>query len=288
MFSFKSILDVERHSLFFINLILVFIVMITFFYSLPMTYFFYTTMIVTLVGSYIYFKRSKQLSKALILTNMFFIFYFLSVPISFFIFDLLDFQSYYVILLYNLIVAFIFLIFSGNHNCFQGNIQNFSWFIFIMTILLGLAFGALFVFLNEPASGLVLDVVSDNVANSIVAIASIAFLVALTEQFIFSAFFYNIYKVFISRDLALFYSAILFVLFHSLTLNNISYFYSGIDSFFASLFIAMYYVALFFFMFVALYLYRFKTKKYDGIFLYPLTLHFFADFVLFMHYYLFI
>ena len=56
----------------------------------------------------------------LILTNMFILFYFLFPEVSFFLTSLFGKQSYLLIILYNVFIAYLFLAMSGYKNLFLG------------------------------------------------------------------------------------------------------------------------------------------------------------------------
>ena len=289
MLNLKKIpISFEKNSVFLVNLFLVFFFMFSLMNGNSASFFFYLNVILTIILSYIFFNKSKLISKYLILTNMFLLFYFLSPQVTLFLFDLFQVNSYFILVMYNLFLASIFIFFSGNHKTFFGRIKDVSPSILLSTVLVGFFFGILFVFIQEPVSGSILNVFTGSLFVSVISITLMAFLIAFSEQLIFSGFFYNIYSKTASKDLAVIYSASLFVIFHFLRLSTIGVYYFDKYGPMSEFFILMYYMFLFSFMFSALYLYRFKSKGMEGNFVYPVTLHFVADIVLFFSYFFFI
>lgn len=285
MFKYEPSVSFDKKLVFYLNFLLVIIVMYSFLLKISLKYFFYFNIILTLVFSYVFFRKSRELSKILIVSNLFIFFYFLSPQVSEFLFDLLGRSSQFLVLFYNFIIAYIFLVFSGLHKHFLGNLRMFSWRIFFIVMLVGFFFSLLFVFANEPVSILLQDVSGPDMLMSLIAIASIAFLVGLNEQMIFSGLFFNMYKKLSSPFHATIYTSILFVAFHFIRFDFLYDFYSQYSSFLSPIYIAVYYILLFLFMMSALYFYSLDTKKYKGNFFYPFILHVSTDFFLFAFYY---
>jgi len=285
----KNIFDFEKKLVFLVNFFLILIIICFFLFNLEMKYFFYFNIILTFILSYIFFQRSRKLSKTLILTNLFIFFYFLYPSISQFLYELLGVESYVFIIFYNIFISYIFLVFSGNHKNFFGDIKKTNFKFLFIIIVVGLSLGLFFYFLKEPIPSIFLDVMINNSNTDIILFLLFnSFIVALSEQMIFSGFLFNTYKKLTTKYEAIFHTSIIFVLFHLLRINIlINYYFKEFKEMFI-LYLVSYYFLLFLFMFLALYLYSLKTKKYEGNFTYPLFLHFAADFSLFFFYYFFI
>lgn len=286
MFKLASIFDLEKNSLYMMNMLLVLLVMITTFYNISFKFFFYFTVFATFFLSYFYFKKSKDLTKFFILSNLFILFYFLSQGVSYFLFDLFNMRSYMLIFLYNITIVFIFLIFSGLIKNYLEGIKNIKISLLLIVFLFGFIFGFLFFLIKEPVIGSFLDVSSTSLLYSISLLAFNSFMIGFIEQSTFGGFFYNMYKKFFSKSKSMHYTAILFALFH---LANIVFLiehyksYLGIN--FSFLGILAYGFLLYIFMYFAIYLYTLKGKKYTGCIVYSIILHFCADFSLFLLYY---
>ncbi len=211
---------------------------------------------------------------------MFIFFYFIYPNIASFLYDFLGEDSYLFILLYNTILAYIFLVFSGYHKQFLKNIRKINLKISGIVTLVGLTFGVLFYLVKEPVPIQILF----NPHSSYYFLKTIGFtlVLALSEQIIFSGFLYNVYKNLTTKKQAIYQVSIIFVLFHLLRFENLVKAY--IENFEATflLLILVYYILLFIFMITAIYFYDFKGKKYSGNFLYPVMLHFITDFTLFI------
>ncbi|MFW5705037.1 MAG: type II CAAX prenyl endopeptidase Rce1 family protein [Nanoarchaeota archaeon] len=279
-----EIIEEEKKAVFFVNVVLILYVIISIFFSISLKYFFYINLILTLILSYIYFKTSKKVSKALILTNMFILFFFLSPVFFSFLHDLFGSKSYIIILLYNIFIASIFLFFSGFfHELFTG-IKNFKFKLLLLVALIGFGTGFLFWLIKEPVPEVILNVGSGSIIFSTLSVALGSLIVALSEQIIFVGFLYNSYKRLVSKKTAFYQVSTIFVLFHFLRIESLLAFYKLNFGMFHIIFIVLYYLFLFFFMKIALYLYTFKGKKYSGNFVYPVVLHAMADFTLFFLY----
>jgi len=226
------------------------------------------------------------LSKELILTNMFILAYFLSTGIILFLFELFQTQNFLYILFYNILLVIIFLNFADIFKKTMGELKKFKFSLFFVMIIVGLVFGILFMLTNEPVSGSILDVYSDSLFMSILKLLAVALFIGVSEQLIFSGFFYNMYSKITTPETAAIYSAFLFALFHFTNVLLLFGFYLRSDIFSAYLFSAIYFVLLFIFMLTAIYFYRIDSKKYKGNILYPIMLHFATDFFLFLFYYL--
>lgn len=273
-------LELEKKSVFFINSSLIILMVIFFLYQIPTVYFFYLNIFLTFVLSYIFFKKSKKLSKYLIITNMFIFFYFLYPNVATYLYELFGEESYSFILLYNILISYIFLLFSGHHKDFLKNIKNFNIKIFGIIILIGYVLGLFFYFVKEPVPIQILF--NPVMPNYFIKTTIFTLVLALSEQIIFSGFLYNMYKQLTTKREAIYQVSTVFVLFHLLRFENlITAYIKNFETTFLLL-IAAYYILLFFFMVIALYFYDFKSKKNSGNFIYPLTLHFITDLTLFI------
>ena len=215
---------------------------------------------------------------------MFIFFYFLYPDIAWFFTEVFDSSSYVFIVFYNILIAFVFLSLSGHKEELLGNFKKFKAKIFVSVLLLGAAFGLIFTLIKEPIPALFTDVINSADASLLGFILFSSFLVAFSEQIIFSGFLFNIYSKLTSRKDAIYQTSIIFVLFHLLRFEIlVKHYYINFTELFL-LYLFLYYVMLFVFMVTALYLYSFKSKKYSGNFFYPVALHFAADFSLFVFY----
>lgn len=285
MFDFKRIIDIERRAVFLINFFFVLLVIFSLLYNISLKYFFYFNILFTFIVSYFFFKRSKELAKALIITNLFIFFYFLYPSISWFLSEIFLAQGYIFIIAYNVLIAYIFLSLSGNRDKLLGSIKKFRLGIFFSIILLGLVFGLLFAIIKEPIPTLFTEVAHNGTLSLLGFLLFSSFTVAFSEQMIFSGFLFNTYKKLSPTKFDAYYQvALIFVLFHLLRFEIlVKHYFTNFNEFYL-LFITGYYVLLFVFMVTALYLYSFKSKKYEGNFIYPVMLHFMADFGLFLFY----
>lgn len=284
MFEFKNLLHFEKRSVFLINFFFVLLVIFFLLYEIPLRYFFYFNILFTFILSYFYFKKSRKLARSLIVTNMFIYFYFLYPSIAWFLHELLGVQGYVFIIFYNVLVAYIFLQFSGNSNFLLGNIKKFNFKILLLILMIGVVFGLLFTLIKEPVPSLFTQYSSNNLLGFIGFLAFSSFLVAFSEQMIFSGFLFNTYRQLSSKYDAFYQTSLIFVLFHLLRFELLVKHYFTNFSDLYLLFISAYYVLLFLFMITALYFYSFKSKNYEGNFIYPIALHFAADFGLFFFY----
>ncbi len=278
MFSVSSRLCMERRSVFLINFFLIFIILFFFLYDISVMYLFYFILIFTSVLSYLYFRKSKSLARALITTNLFIFFYFLYPFIALFMHEIFESFWYIFIIFYHILIGYLFLVLSGNSKNLLGNIEKFSSKVFLLVLLCGIVFGFLFFLVGEPISQEILK--GEGMNSQVISFIILSsFLVAFSEQMIFSGFLFNTYKGLSPRYHAFYQTAIIFVLFHSLRFEVLfeAYFKSFGELFL--LYIFLYYVLLFFFMISALYFYSFKHKEVEGNFIYPLCLHFLTDFV---------
>ncbi|MFW6285691.1 MAG: hypothetical protein ACOC16_00810 [Nanoarchaeota archaeon] len=273
--NFNLSLHLEKKLIFYINSILILLMIILFLFNIEIKYFFYINVLLTLVLSFIFFQKSKRVSKYLILTNLFIFFYFLYPIIAEYLYNLLGNESYIFILFYNVLIAYLFLTFSGMHKTFLGDIKKTNLKVILLTILIGSVLGFFFFLVREPVPNTLLS-------SSFDVLIFYTLLLALSEQIIFSGFLYNIYKKLNNQHEAYFQVATIFVLFHLLRFENliITYF-RNFDVLYLYL-ITMYYILLFIFMITALYLYNFKYKHYRGNFVYPVLLHFVTDLILFL------
>lgn len=285
MYNVKSIFLLEKKLVFLINFFLVLLMIMTFLFDIDVSYFFYFNILITIVIGYIYFKKSKKLSKTLILTNLFIFFYFLYPTVASYLTKLLGSQSYLFILFYTILLSYIFLFLSNRHRDFLGNLSKWNFKIAGISFLVGISFGFLFYLIHEPVPTLFVNFVENGtIVEFFKFIILSSFIIALAEQMIFSGFLFNSYKELTSKWDAFFQVGIIFVCFHLLRFEVLVKHYFTNFSDFYLFFITAYYVLLFLFMVSALYLYSFKTKKYEGNFTYPVLLHFGADFGLFFFY----
>jgi membrane protease YdiL (CAAX protease family) len=284
MLNLEPSLQFEKRSVFYINFFLIILVILSLLYNISLKYFFYFNIFTTLLISYFYFKKSRELAKYLIVTNMFIFFYFLYPDIAWFFTEIFNSSSYVFIVFYNILIAFIFLSLSGHKEDLLGNFSKFKSKIFASILLLGTAFGLIFTIIKEPIPSLFTDVINSADSSIIGFIIFSSFLVAFSEQIIFSGFLFNIYSKLTSKKDAIYQASIIFVLFHLLRFEIlVKHYFVNFNELFLIYLIA-YYVMLFIFMVTALYLYSFKSKKYQGNFFYPVALHFAADFSLFLFY----
>lgn len=254
-------------------------------FDISLKYFFYFDIILTFFLSYFFFKHSKKLAKMLIITNLFIFFYFLYPTISSFLSELLGAQSYIYIIFYNILIAYLFLFFSGYHKNFVGDFKKISFPLLGIVVLSGLAFGLFFEIIKEPIPSIFTNFPNTSSFDIIKFLFFSSFLVAFSEQMIFSGFLFNVYKNLSSKHDAFYQTAIIFVMFHLLRFEIlVKYYYTYFNSYYI-LYLGLYYILLFTFMLTALYFYSFKKGKYEGNFMYAVILHFMADFGLFAFYY---
>ena len=284
MFRFNSELCMEKRSVFLINFFLILFILFFFLYDISVMYFFYFILVFTSVLSYLYFRKSKSLARSLITTNLFIFFYFLYPFIALFVYEVFGKLWYVFIFFYHILIAYLFLVLSGNSNKLLGNTEKFSLRIFMLVLLCGVVFGFLFFLVGKPISHEILNGASANIEVLGFIVLS-SFLVAFSEQIIFSGFFFNTYKGLSSKYHAFYQTAMIFILFHFLRFEVLfEAYYKSFNELFLS-YIILYYVFLFFFMILALYFYSFRHEKLDGNFIYPLSFHFLTDFVLLFFYF---
>lgn len=275
-----NVIDLEKRSLFYINSALIVLMIFFIFYEIPTRYFFYLLITITFILSYVFFKHSKKLSKYLIITNMFIFFYFLYPIIGEFLYELLGEESYTFILFYNILIAYIFLLFSGHHKNLLKRIKEFKLSIFLIIILIGIIYGIFFYLVKEPVP--IQSLFNPYLPGFFTKAAIFTLILAISEQAIFSGFLFNVYKQLTTTKESYFQVSTIFVLFHLLRFENliVSYIHNFETTYL--LIIIAYYIFLFLFMLTALHLYNFKSKKYSGNFIYPVILHFTTDFTLFI------
>lgn len=282
----KNVFFLEKKSVFLINFFLIILVILSFLFNVSLKYFFYFNVIFTFFVSYFFFKHSRKLAKMLIVTNMFIFFYFLYPIVSSFLSELFGAESYIFIIFYNILIAYLFLFFSGYTQGFVGNIKKLNVVILGIVILLGLSFGLFFTLIREPIPTIFTTFTNENNFEIVKFLFFSSFLVAFSEQMIFSGFLFNVYKNLTSKHDAFYQTAIIFVMFHLLRFEIlVKHYFVNFNEMYIFYIIA-YYFLLFAFMLTALYLYSFKTEKYEGNFFYAVTLHFMADFGLFIFYYM--
>ena len=201
------------------------------------------------------------------------------------LYELLGIESYIFIIFYNILISYLFLFFSGAHKTFFGNIKKTNIKLLLIISIIGIIFGFLFFSIKEPVPSLFYKVVSQiSLSGVILFLLFNSFIVALSEQMIFSGFLFNSYKNLTSKYDAIFQTSIIFVLFHLLRFELlVNYYFKNFNETFL-FYLISYYLLLFGFMVLALYLYSLKSKKYEGNFIYPLIIHFITDFSLFFLY----
>lgn len=284
MLNLSPSIKFEKRSVFYINFILVITVILSLLYNIELKYYFYFNILITFIVSYFYFKRSKELAKYLIITNLFFFFYFIYPTIAWFFTQLFNSSSYVFIVFYNILIAFVFLSLSGHKEDLLGNFKKFNIKLFLAILLLGTVFGLLFTIIKEPIPSIFTNIINNSESSLIGFLIFSSFLVAFSEQMIFSGFLYNIYRKLSTRKDAIYQCSIMFLLFHLLRFEILTkhYFVNFREMYLV--YLIAYYLFLFLFMLTAIYLYSFKSKKYQGNFFYPVALHFAADFSLFLFY----
>ncbi len=274
-----NIFSLEKKSVFLINSSLIILMIFFLYFNIPVKYFFYINMTSTITISYFFFKRSRLLSKSLILTNMFIFFYFLYPYIADFLFFLFESQSYLYILFYNILIAFIFLEFSSNRDEFLKNIKSVNLKLILCVFILGLFFGTLFYISKEPVP---ISLFNPKSSDYFVKIIIFTLILSISEQMIFSGFLFNTYKKLNTSSIAMTQTTIFFVMFHLLRFENlIISFIRYSDSFFLFNMI-FYYILLGLFMITAIYLYNLNSSKYKGNIIYPIILHFITDLTIFV------
>jgi len=285
MLNIKTI-DLEKKSVFFINSLFVVLITIFFFLDINLSYFFYILIGTTFILSYLFFKRSKNVSKYLILTNIFIFFYFLYPKVAEFLYLMFGTESYLFVLFYNILVAYIFLAFSGFHKTFLNNIRKFNIKIAGLVVIIGILFGILFYFIKEPIPLGLFNPLAPDFYSKVIFFT---LMLGISEQIIFSGFLFNIYSKLTHKKEAMFQVAILFFLFHILRFEQlINTYIENFGSWFIFAIIG-YYVLIVLFMLTCLYLYSFTASKkhklvWHGNFVYPVILHFVTDLVLFLIY----
>jgi hypothetical protein len=260
-------------------------VTVSFIIDLSLSYFFYVNVIGTIILSYIFFKRSKILSKALILTNMFILFYFLYPNIESFLYELMGTRSFFYILFYNIFIATVFIFFSGLHKTFLGDYKKLNVKILSFAIFISFFIGFAFFLIKEPVPPNFVNF-SEPIFIALRGIIFSSFVVALSEQMIFLGFLYNTYTKLSSKKDSIYQVAVIFVMFHMLRFENLIAFYKANFGDLFMIFIILYYLFLFLFIMISIHFYTLKGKKYTGNFIYPLAIHMVADFTLFFMYYL--
>lgn len=282
----KRVFFLEKKSVFLINFILIIFVIMSFIFDISLKYFFYFNVIFTFFASYFFFKHSRKLAKMLIVTNMFIFFYFLYPNVSSFLSEIFGAEGYIFIIFYNIVIAYLFLFFSGYTEGFAKNLRNTNFLILAIVALIGLSFGLFFTLIREPIPTIFTSFGDNNTFEIVKFLLFSSFLVAFSEQMIFSGFLFNVYRNLTSKHDAFYQTAIIFVMFHLLRFEVlVKHYFINFNEMYIFYIIA-YYFLLFSFMLTALYLYSFKTEKYEGNFFYPVVLHFSADFGLFIFYFI--
>ncbi|MCA9487275.1 hypothetical protein H6501_03910 [Candidatus Woesearchaeota archaeon] len=282
--SLKELSVPQKKIVFALNLFLVVYVIISFFFNFSLASFFYINILVTLLVSYIIFKTSKELSRLVIITNLFILFYFFYPQLSSLFFLFFNNKNEFFILFYVSLLGFVFLLFSGYHKELFKNFTKVSPSVVGITALLGLCFGVLFYVIKEPIPSIFSSTMTTNIPQFTLFLAVSAFFVALSEQLVFTGFLFSVYRKLTQELDAYLQTAVMFVLFHLLRFKLLVVHYYKIFATSYLYYISAYYLLLFIFLLVAIYLRTFTSKKYNGLFTYTILFHFFTDFSLLLLY----
>ncbi|MFT4244214.1 MAG: type II CAAX prenyl endopeptidase Rce1 family protein [Candidatus Woesearchaeota archaeon] len=235
-------------------------------------------MIVTIFLSYYFFNKNRVFSKGIIITNLFVFFYFLYPFIGEFISLTTPQISTYVLILYTLLLAYLFLEFLGKKQEVLMTFKNSKVSILLILIPLSIITGFLFFIIGEPIPKESL-LFGDSLFSVLFLTFILALLIGISEQLLFSGFVYNTYKTMTSNIDAQIQTSILFVAFHMIRIQVL------IESFviyyleFAYFYLILYFIALFIFMNICIKLYE-GTKKIKGSLLYSIIFHTLTDFTL--------
>jgi len=259
---YSRILSIEKKGLFYINFLLIVFVIISFTLKIPLKYFFYFDIILTLIISYLYFLKSKKLSKILIITDIYIFFIFLLPFIEGFLFQLFYFSSYYIRVFYNLFVTYLFINFSNTEKR-VFRVDKLSWkktfYIFIFSIFMGF----LFFLVKEPAPPILYEFVKHNTLDNLSSLVLNSFLVALSEELMMIGIFYLSYKQLTNSLNAKFQAALIFVMFHIIRFSNIVKFYFINFRSYYLVYSIVYYFLLFIFMVFALHFFENKNLSFN-------------------------
>ncbi len=281
----KNLFDFEKKSIFLINLFIVILMILTFYFDLPTQYFFYTNLLLTIFLSYLFFKRSRKLAKTLITTNLFLFFYFLYPYVAEFFFEIVGNQSYLFILFYTILVSYAFLVFSGHQKDFIGKVEKLKPSLLLIIFGIGIIFGLFFYLVKEPVPTFFAEFLShQDLLELVIFLVFTSLVIAISEQMIFAGVLFNSYKELTTLQDAFYQTSIIFVMFHIIRFEVLVNVYHATFPHFYILFISAYYILLFLFMLTGLYFYSINSKKYSGNIFYPIILHFAADFGLFLFY----
>lgn len=277
MYSMKYLLNdilLER-GVFIVNFFFVISMIISFYFNYSSKYTFYTLIFTTLLLSYVMFKKHRKFSKGIILTNLFVYFYFLYPYVGNFTYELFSEASNYILILYTLFLAYLFLEFLGKRLEVLSSIFNTKFQYLALSLLFAFLFGILFYFVGEPVP-FSLFTQSSSLSILIVQILLFSFLVGISEQLLFTGFLYNTYSSMTRPIDAQIQTSLLFVAFHMLRIEVIteSFLVQFIEL--AYVYIFLYFLALFVFMNVSILLFR-GFKKIKGSFTYSVIFHTIVD-----------
>ncbi len=283
---FKTLIySIKNQNIFLINFFLMILLILVFFFNFPIKYFFYIDITITFIISYFFFKKSKELSKSLIVTNLFIFFLFLFPYLEdFFKYFFGAETSVYIRIFYNLFIVYLFVELSGNLNKLlifnKISLRN----IFKIS-LFGLFLGIIFFVLREPLPKnlYVGHITLSSILNFLFNTLSISIL----EEFMIIGIFYLTYRKVVKKYDAIYQSGLIFILFHLIRFKNLTiyYFYNFQNIFL--IFLILYYFALFIFIIISINLFEptfkiFKKfiKNKERNIIYPVILHMLTDFFL--------
>ena len=164
----------------------------------------------------------------------------------------------------------------------MGDFRKFNFKLFLLIILLSIFFGFLFALIREPIPAMFESIFRKGFWKALFFLAGSSFVVAFSEQIIFTGFLYNTYSKLTSKYDAGIQVSILFVMFHILRFKILVNYYHTVFSGAYLFYLLLYYLFLFVFMITCIYFYSLNSKKYKGNFFYPVTIHFITDFSLFV------
>ncbi|MFP4402022.1 MAG: hypothetical protein ACLFPL_02225 [Candidatus Nanoarchaeia archaeon] len=275
-------LTISNHLLdrgvFFLNFLFVVAMILIFYFQLELKYFFYGVIITTFIFSYLTFSKYRKFSKGIILSNLFIYFYFLYPYIAEFFSQINPQLTNYILILYTLFLALILLEFLGKKNEVLQTIYNVNFKRLLQICLFAIPFGILFYLVGEPIPREIFSIDS-SLINTILHALFVAFLIGVSEQFLFTGFVHNMYSTMTSKVDAQIQTSILFVLFHMLRIKVIMGSFVLMYNQFAYLMILCYFLALFIFMNISIYLFR-GSKHFKGSIVYSVLFHTLVDFIL--------
>ncbi len=272
-----EVLSLEKRLVFIINFFLIVLVILIFVFNIHLKYFFYIDILVTLFVSYLFFLKSKRVSKDLIITNLFIFCIFLFPFVEKYLYILFGSSSYFIRLFYLLSVSYIFIQVTGSYKEIY-RVKGTSFKVISLILIVSLFFGMIFYSLREPYPLEFKEFLKTNSLSSFFAILFNTFSIALTEELMIIGVFYSVYKSLTSRFNAISQASIIFLLFHLIRFYNLAKYYFVTFGKNFLFYLVSYYIALFVFMVVSLNFYSFKREKYKGNILYSIIFHALTDF----------